>query len=192
MTIGGTSGGFHSNWFNYVEIPGIDPEKLTYGVLKPECRDQFGEAVQAKREEQKLAFEQFKEDARRRGKSVKLTDEQLEHLSASYNPREMTREDYRAFVDDLCAFGVLDEADKDYISYGGLVPIDFSEPSCTGTSAPYQPYSEDFGSSGGNVLDWSRYLSTYEYFNPDTRRFEPTRRAILFDRIQRVLVKMGG
>jgi triosephosphate isomerase len=74
------------------------------------------EAVQAKREEQKLAFEKFKEDARQRGKFVRLTKAQLEHLSASYDPREMTREEYQAFIDDLCEYGVLDEADKDYIT----------------------------------------------------------------------------
>lgn len=191
MTLGRTSGVFHSNWFNYVDIPGIDPGKMRYAVLKDECRDQFREAVQAKREEQLLVFQKFKEDARKRGTSVQLTDAQLERLSASYNPKEMTREDYQAFIDDLCEYGVLDEADKDYISYSGLVPIDFSEPICTITAAPYQPYSRDFGSSGGNVLNWSRYLSTYEYFNPDTNRFEPTRSAVLFDRIQQVLVKMG-
>ena len=191
MTVGRTSGWVDPSWFKYVDIPGIDPGKMTYAVLKDECRDQFRAAVQAKREEQLLAFQKFKEDARKRGTSVRLTDAQLEHLSASYDPREMTREDYRAFIDDLCEYGVLDEADKDYISYSGLVPIDFSEPICTGTAAPYQPYDRDFGSSGGNILNWSRYLSTYEYFNPDTNRFEPTRSAILFDRIQQVLVKMG-
>lgn len=190
MTVGRTSGWVDSSWFNYIEIPGIDPKKMTYGVLKDECRDQFRQAVQAKREEQRLAFQTFKEDARRRGSSVRLTDAQLKHLSASYNPREMTREDYQAFIDDLCAYGVLDEADKNYISYSGLTPIDFSEPTCTITAAPYQPYNRDFWSGGGNVLDWSKYLSTWEYFNPDTNRFEPTRRAILFDRIQQVLAKM--
>ncbi|MCI9512234.1 MAG: hypothetical protein HFG13_07585 [Oscillibacter sp.] len=192
MEAGHTSGAFHSSWFNYIDIPGIYPGKMRYAVLKDECRDQFREAVQAKREEQLLAFQKFKEDARKRGKSVKLTDAQLEHLSASYNPKEMNQEEYQAFIDDLCEYGILDEADKDYISYSGLVPIDFSEPTCTGTAAPYQPYDRDFGSSGGNVLDWSKYLSTFEYFNSDTNRFEPTRNAILFERIQKVLVKMGG
>ena len=116
MTVGRTSGWVDPSWFNYVDIPGIDSEKMKYGVLKDECRDQFREAVQAKREEQKLAFEKFKEDARQRGKFVRLTDAQLEHLSDSYDPREMTREEYQAFIDDLCEYGVLDEADKDYIS----------------------------------------------------------------------------
>lgn len=189
MTAGHTSGRFDSSWFHYVEIPGIDPKKLTWGALKDECRDQFRQALQSGREEQKLAFAQFKEDARQRGPFVRLTKAQREHLSASYNPREMTREDYRAFVDDLCAYGVLDEADKDYISYGDLVPIACIEP-CTVTEAPYQPYTSGFWSSGGDVLDWSRYLSTYEYFNPDTNRFEKTRSAILFDRIQQVLSKL--
>ena len=191
MTVGRTSGWVDPSWFKYVDIPGVDSEKMKYGVLKDECRDQFREAVQARREEQKLAFEKFKEDAGQRGKFVRLTKAQLEHLSASYDPREMTREDYQAFIDDLIEYGVLDEADKDYISYSGLVPIDFSEPTCTTTAAPYQPYVRDFWSSGGNILDWSRYLSTYEYFNSDTNRFEPTRSAVLFDRIQQVLVKMG-
>ena len=104
MEAGRTSGAFHSNWFNYVDIPGIDPGKMTYAVLKDECRDQFREAVQAKREEQLLAFQKFKEDARKRGTSVRLTDAQLEHLSASYDPREMTREEYQAFIDDLCEY----------------------------------------------------------------------------------------
>lgn len=189
MTVGRTSGWVDSSWFNYIEIPGIDPGKMTWGVLKDECRDQFREAVQAKREEQRLAFQTFKEDARKRGTSVRLTDAQLKHLSASYNPREMTQEDYQAFIDDLCGYGVLDEADKDYISYGIMTPIYCIEP-CTITAASYQPYDRHFGSSGGNVLDWSKYLSTYEYFNPDTNRFEPTRSAILFDRIRQVLAKM--
>lgn len=192
MTLGRTSGLFDSSWFNYIDIPGIDSGKMKYGVLKSECRDQFREAVQAKREEQKQELQRFMEDARKRGKSVRLTDTQLKHLSASYNPKEMTREEYQAFIDDLCEYGILDEADKDYISYGILTPIDFSAPTCTITAAPYQPYGRDFGSSGGNVLDWSKYLSTFEYFNSDTNRFESTRSAILFERIQKVLVKMGG
>lgn len=70
------------------------------------------------------------------------------------------------------------------------MPIDFSEPACTGTAAPYQPYSRDFWSGGGNVLDWSRHLSIFEYFDLDTDRFEKTRSDILFDRIQQVLAKM--
>lgn len=82
------------------------------------------------------------------------------------------------------------EADRDYISYSGLGPIDVSASACIVTSAPCQPYTGDFGSGGGNVLDWSRYLSTFEYFDLDTDRFEKTRSAILFDRIQQVLVKM--
>ena len=152
----------------------------------------FRAAVQAKREEQKLAFEKFKEDARKRGKSVKLTDAQLERLSASYNPKEMTRGEYQAFIDDLCEYGILDEADKDYVSYRGLIPVDFSETGCTITRrTPCAPYDSSFCSSGGNVLDWSKYLSTFERFNPDTNRFEQTRSAILFERIQKVLVKMG-
>ena len=188
MTIGGTSGVFNSGWFNIISGSG----QVKWAGLKSECRDQFRAAVQAKREEQKLAFEKFQEDARKRGKSVKLTDAQLERLSASYNPKEMTRGEHQASIDDLCEYGILDEADKDYVSYRGLIPVDFSETGCTITRrTPCAPYDSSFCSSGGNVLDWSKYLSTFERFNPDTNRFEQTRSAILFERIQKVLVKMG-
>ena len=51
MTVGRTSGWMDPSWFKYVDIPGIDSGKMKYGVLKDECRDQFREAVQARREE---------------------------------------------------------------------------------------------------------------------------------------------
>lgn len=153
MTLGRTSGLFDSSWFNCIDIPGIDSGKMKYGVLKSECRDQFREAVQAKREEQKQELQRFMEDAQKRGKSVRLTDTQLKHLSASYNPKEMTREEYQAFIDDLCEYGILDEADKDYISYGILTPIDFSAPTCT---SPPRPISRTAGISGpAGAMCWT-------------------------------------
>lgn len=96
-------------------------------------------------------------------------------------------------MDDLCGYGVLNEADKDWISYGILTPVTFlPELSCTGTAAAYKPYDSSLLSSGGNVLDWSKYLSTFEYVNPDTGVWEKTRSAILFERIQNVLAGMGA
>lgn len=158
MTVGRTSGWMDPSWFKYVDIPGIDSGKMKYGVLKDECRDQFREAVQARREEQKLAFEKFKEDARRQGKFVRLTKAQLEHLSASYDPREMTREDYQAFIDDLIEYGVLDEADKDYISYSGLdtaawCPLTSPSPHAP---SPPRPISRTSGISGpAEAISWT-------------------------------------
>ncbi len=188
MTVGRTSTGFDPGWFT---VSGSGPVK--WASLKGECVSRFQEAVKAEEREWKAAFDRYSAEVRRQGTSVRLTDEQLEHLSDAYDPENMTREECRAFVDDLCRYGVLREEDKDCVSYNSLVPATFfTTVQCTTTAAPFQPYTDGFWSSGGNVLDWSRYLSTFERFDPDTRSYQRTPGAILFDRIQQVLVKMGA
>lgn len=178
------------NWFSAV---GSGPIK--YMALKEECVDQFRESMQAQEKELKAAFDQYSAEVRRRGTSVRLTDAQLEHLTASYDPGNMTREEYQAFVDDLCEYGVLNEEDKDYVSYGIMTPLTSWSGTCSVSprlSDPYAPYDSSFSSSGGNVLDWSKYLSTFEQYNENTGSFKRTVSAILFEKIQKVLVKMGA
>lgn len=163
---------------------------IGYRPFKSEELREFRKAAKAKEQEERLAFQTFKAEIQKRG-AVRLTDEQLEHLTSSYDPKNMTRAEYQAFVDNLCEYGILSEGDKDYLSYGELVPAHFlSTVMCT-TTPYYAPYTDSFSSSGGNVLEWSKYLSTFESFNPDTKSYEKTRSAILFKRIQDVFDKMG-
>lgn len=186
MEVGRTSGVYDSNCFT---LSGSGP--VRWASLKSECVNRFRETVKAEEQERKAALGRYTAEVRGRGTIVRLTGGQLEHLSASYDPRNMTWEEYRAFVDDLCEYGILKEEDRNFISYKSLVPAAFfSTVQCASTTAPYQPYTVDFWSSGGNVLDWSRYLSTFERFNPDTRSYERSASAMLFDRIRQVLVKM--
>lgn len=93
--------------------------------------------------------------------------------------------DYHAFVDQLCQWGILDWEDIQYVSVSsvaeGLIPVDFSEPVGTLTSARTdRHFSSDFSSSGGSVLDWVRYLATFEDFNPGPQSFEKPRSSGMF------------
>lgn len=147
-------------------------------------------AEKAAQDEEKLRA--FMAKTREEGTSVHLTREQEDQLSAKFRPNDMSYEDYHAFVDQLCQWGVLDREDIPHVSVSpvaeGLIPVDFSEPVGTLTSARTdRRFSRDFSSSGGNVLDWARYLATFEDFNPDTRAFEKTRSAILFGKIRDIL-----
>lgn len=146
-------------------------------------------AQQMAQEREKLKA--FMADARENGTAVRLTEEQKRLLSERFDPREMSREDYRAFVDQLCQWGVIGREDTQYVSVSpmeGLTPVDFAEPTAVLTSSRTdRHYSRDFSTSGGNVLDWARYMATFEGFNPDTRAFEKTRSAILFGKLRDVL-----
>lgn len=140
----------------------------------------------------------FMEDVKKNGTAVHLTGEQISQLSAKFNPRNMTYEDYHAFVDQLCDWGVLRREDTQYVSIssqiGGvpnLIPVDFAEPMVRiAPGRNYQHFDRHFSSSGGNALDWTRYMATFESLNPDTGRFEPDRSAILFGKLRDVLEMM--
>lgn len=176
------------SWYTLV---GSGPVK--YAALKEECVGQFRESMKAQEKELKASFDRYSAEVRRQGTSVRLTDEQLKHLTAAYDPENMTREEYQAFVDDLCEYGVLNEEDKDYICYSILTPLTSWSGSCRVVpDVPYSPYDHSFSSSKGNVLDWSKYLSSFEQYNEHTRSLEKSHEAILFGRIHKVLARMGA
>lgn len=147
----------------------------------------------AAQDEEKLRA--FMEDVKKNGTAVHLTKEQTKQLSEKFDPEDMTYEDYHAFVDQLCDWGVLRREDAQYVSVSplveGLIPVDFAEPMAMVTPAKNpQHFDRFFSSSGGNVLDWARYMASFEDFNPDTGSFERGRSAILFGKLRDVLEMM--
>ncbi len=137
----------------------------------------------------------FMENVKENGTAVRLTKEQTSQLSARFDPNDMTYEDYHAFVDQLCDWGVLRREDVQYVSVSplaeGLIPLDFAEPAAVITQASNdRHFDRSFSSSGGNVLDWTRYMATFESLNPDTGSFERGRSAILFGKLRDVLEMM--
>lgn len=136
----------------------------------------------------------FMEDVKKNGTAVHLTKEQTRQLSEKFDPEDMTCEDYRAFIDQLCDWGVLRREDVQYVSVGpqmgdlDLIPVDFAEPMGKITPARnYQHFDSSFSSSGGNALAWAQYFASFEDFNPDTGSFERGRSAILFGKLRDVL-----
>ena len=103
----------------------------------------------------------------------------------------MSKEDYRALIDDLCKYGILTEEDKNYVGYSNVVPLDFSEPVAE-ISPCFQPFStNDFSFfSGGNALEWADYRSKFETYDPVTQSYRPSRRALLMDTIADVLAQI--
>lgn len=137
----------------------------------------------------------FMEDVKKNGTAVQLTEEQISQLSEKFDPNDMTYEDYHAFVDQLCDWGVLHREDIQYVSVSplaeGLIPLDFAESTAMVTETKnYQQFDRYFSSSGGNVLDWTRYMATFEVLNPDTGSFERGRSSILFGKLRDVLEMM--
>lgn len=139
----------------------------------------------------------FMEDAKKNGTAVHLTKEQISQLSERFDPNDMTYEDYHTFVNQLCDWDVLRWEDAQYVSVGpqmgglDLIPVDFAEP--MGKITPlknYQHFDSCFSSSSGNALEWTRYLASFEDFNPDTGSFERGRSAILFGKLRDVLEMM--
>lgn len=180
-----------SDWFHYID---------SCPVLKGEYGNKFQALMEATREEANAELKDFMSRIQSNGANVKLSQEDLAYLSSRYNPHNMTRDEYRDFVDDLCRMGVLEEGDKAHLSCGikagewDLTPIDPCAPNATITanvSPAYSRFSSSFSSSGGNVLGWADYLSTFEYFNTDSQSFEKTRSAILFGMVKNILDQMA-
>ena len=143
----------------------------------------------------KKKLRDFMEDVKKNGTAVHLTKEQISQLSEKFDPEDMTYEDYHAFVDQLCDWGVLRREDIQYVSVSplveGLIPLDFAEPTVMFTTEKNDHYFDShFSSSGGNVLDWTRYMATFESLNPDTGSFDRGRSSILFGKLRDVLEMM--
>lgn len=179
---------FNKDWFT-VEGP--------YAKVKNEYADLFMEAHEKMYEAQKAACAQARE------KLVDLeglTQEQIKHLSETYDPKHMSYEDYRAFLDDLCEYGYFAQEDKPLVyggteEFGGLsmTPVSYLNPHgeayITTVSAP-PGYAGSFLLQGGDALAWTKYMSSFGTFNPSSGVFEKSEKALLFKKLQNILLQM--
>ncbi len=174
--------GFRSEWF---EVKG------SYGFVKTEYADLVHEVLE---QQQKKAAESLADRLKDSGTKAELTKEQKKYLSENFDPEGMSQLEYQAFIDKLCEFGVLDEADKDYVSYGvkgcslGLTPLSHVRTGATIVPAQGNPmgYTQFFPSSG-NVADWSKYMAGIMSWSERTGSWEKGPETILFGKIRDVL-----
>lgn len=177
---------FNKDWFT-VEGP--------YAKVKKEYADAFYETRDKMYEAQKAACAQARE------KLVDLdglTQEQIDHLSTTYDPKNMSCAEYRSFINDLCEYGYFAEEDKPLVSCGVdagdlmLIPVSYSprcQASLTTVSAP-PGYDTAFPLKGGDALAWTKYMSTFGTWNPSSGAFEKTEKALLFEKLQNILLQM--
>lgn len=182
--------GFQREWFHLTE-----DSPLPYAIPKAEYWDLVQQTVKELEQQSARSYASLRERVQT-GAKVDLTEDQKRDLSENFDPENMTRSGYQAFIDKLCEFGILDEADKPYVGYGvsgsnlDLTPLDsvrtggFLSPA--GEHNP-MAYTNAFSSSRGNVLDWARYLSGLREMNQNTFAWERTPEAVLFGKIYSVL-----
>lgn len=171
---------FNMDWF-VVDGP--------YAKVKNECTGVFHDELEKMHKTQKAACAQAREQL-----VDKLSKEQMEYLSSTYDPENMSYSEYRSFLDDLCKFGYFAEEDKPNVSCGVgsgnlmMIPVSYYA-QCGASFSPtsYVPGQTKFPSNSGNVLSWTKHLSTYGTYNPLTGRFEKTEQALLFERLQDAL-----
>lgn len=180
-----------------VNTPRLNPDWFVYdgfyAKVKPEFLDLVNETIDKQHEAQMAACKEARKQL-----SSSLTKEQMEYLSSTYDPEHMSYSDYRSFLDDLCEFGYFAEEDKPFVGCGVdssgslmMIPLSYSSRvEATITPDTGSKYREGFPSSGGNVLEWTRHLSTYGNFNAWTGRFEQTDKAKLYEKLYQVLSQM--
>lgn len=183
---------FNPDWFTFEDGCG----KLKFGKLKSECEDAFYEARDKMYEAQMAACAQARE------KLVDLdglTKEQLDHLSSTYDPKNMSYAEYRSFINDLCEFGYFAEEDKPLVSCGVetsgdlvMIPVSYNprcQASLTTVSAP-PGYACSFPAQGGDALAWTKYMSSFGTFDSSSGAFQKTEKALLFEKLQKILLQM--
>jgi len=181
-------GGFNADWFTYKPVDPTGKVQGQYAVIKPEHQDDVANFYSTMREEHLQSTRELQAEVKANG-SVKLTDEQKAALSAKYDPTDMSREDYVSFVDDLYEYGILEGDDRDAIQAraDGLVMV---LPGAThisyGTSSTL-PMMMHFDDCGDNVLNWAKYMASFEYYDEVLMDFAPTKSALLFGKIGDVL-----
>lgn len=181
---------YNPDWFNTKAVDLPDGSKGTLAVPKSECWKDIRAAI-AEFNAEKAS------QSSRNAKAVELTDAQISHLSAKYDPSNMSRSEYEDFIAELCDYGILEAEDRKWVQADGVehIYIDMGAPAhrqvdMNGPESAYAGFTEAFSSNDGNVRDWVKYMSGFLFYNQYTMDFEPTKSAVLFGKIDDVLSRI--
>ena len=182
-------GGFNADWFTYKPITGKTGETIgQYAIIKPEFKKDVENFYATQREQHLEETRALQAEVKANG-SVKLTDEQKAALSEKYDPTDMSREDYVSFVDVLYEYGIFEGDDRSWVQghSDGRVYVLPGAAGHAEISNPNMPYMPHFDDCGGNVLNWAKYMSSFEYYDETLMNFAPTKSALIFGKIEDVL-----
>lgn len=140
--------------------------------------------------------EQFAAENKNFNLNRELSDKELETLKGKYNLNNMTPEDYRSLINDLCDMGVFKEEDKvtltsptmltpiDWTGSRGLATIGKTRLASEDSFNPYDVYNPT------DIFTWVKYRSSNEYFDSDKQNYFKTKDALLYERLGQVLNRL--
>lgn len=191
MVTAASSQTFQSEWITV---------KGNYATVKLEYMDEFQKALEAQQKEAAEDYSRFTERVKGGGTSVELTEEQRKYLAGHFDPENMSKLEYQEFLDKLCEFGILDEADKEYLGYGVKgCGLDLTPLGRVRTEAYLSPvrenpmgYTDSFHSSRGSVASWTEYLSGIMSWSEEVNSWQKRPESILFRKVHDILETISG
>lgn len=126
-----------------------------------------------------------------------IPDSLIRDWAGKYDPKNMTQEEYQAFIDDLISAGVFQESDKFYIRYDpNIVVITPEDCGCFEVTPTYLEYKPDgyfftLTQAGGNALRWAKSWNVF-YGDIDSNTSDTLREILSrFDKISWILGRMA-
>lgn len=170
------------NWFNYSQM--TNGGKVGLAGVKSEYVGELKQAIQEQQAQRRKA--DIAESKQIANTPIQLTQEQLNYLRETYDPKNMSQEQYNAFISDLEKFGVLSDGDSTYVGAGGpglqLMPIESGWGTCAWNSL-----GETLLDYRGDAAAWAKFRASFLTVNPETGKFYQGKQAALFGRIENVL-----
>lgn len=128
-----------------------------------------------------------------------VPDSLIHDLAEKYDPKNMTQEEYRAFLDDLVSADVIQESDKIDLRYDpNTILVDLGEKGfrmrkITPIESQYYAngYYNNLEQAGGNALRWAESWKVYYGDAEDYIGHVMHRPLLLFEEIASILDRMA-
>ena len=106
-------------------------------------------------------------------------------MSKTYDPQDMSQEEYDALLEDLQRLGVLSSGEVQILRYGASSRLN----GIWEASSAQPDLSHHFKYCNGNLLDWARFRASYECLDQSGNRYRDGT-ALLFDKLYCVLTQL--
>lgn len=193
-----------NDFYIYVKPPaseGYSQDIDGFAILRSDMMDEYraymGPLERASRQEDMAAAKKAA------NQPIKVTNEQINQLAEKYDPRNMTYEEYNAFIDEMIEMGVVTKEDASYITdYANRELHDWLHPgnpylssrTLYGSEAPYFyrgcTYPLLFPECNGDVLTMYGFQAAYHTTDPETGTVYRGRTERTYGKIYQVLQRM--
>ena len=168
---------------------------LEYGYIRPELHDEWLEYLH---EQERSAYAADLAASKKESNTVKLPPDKVNELASKYNPRQMSRDEFKAFLREMVDLGVIKEDDYNLMGEG-YAPLYSPVDVCSLRSgnlydSPYyvpgRGMPMNYDQSGGDILAWFSMESVFHSYDPYTHTKYLGNRDRSFGRVYCVLEQM--